>query len=117
MSKKTSPPLKWAPYKDSKWKFSSQIDHSVFFTQASRHTDQKCTYKDVHKRTFISGSIWKHAKTSQSERLMNVPMRYVLKTSFSCPSFFFLPNSLENKNYEVLANLGLVKHVNPNELI
>ena len=30
--------------------------------------------KDVHKRTFIFGSIWKHGKTSQSERLMNVPM-------------------------------------------
>ena len=33
--------------------------------------------KDVHKRTFIFGSIWKHGKTSQSERLMNVPMWYV----------------------------------------
>ena len=32
--------------------------------------------KDVHKRTFISGSIWKHGKTSHSERLMNVPMWY-----------------------------------------
>ena len=55
-------------------------------------TDQKCTYKDVHKRTFISGSNWKHGKTSQSERLMNVPIRYVLKTSFSRPSFFFSPS-------------------------
>ena len=54
--------------------------------------------KDVHKRTFIFGSIWKHGKTSQSERLMNVPMRYVLNTSFSRPSFFF--PSLENKNYK-----------------
>ena len=33
--------------------------------------------KDVHKRTFIFGSIWKHGKTSQSEHLMNVPMWYV----------------------------------------
>ena len=33
--------------------------------------------KDVHERTFIFGSIWKHGKTSQSERLMNVPMWYV----------------------------------------
>ena len=33
--------------------------------------------KDVHKGTFIFGSIWKHEKTSKSERLMNVPMWYV----------------------------------------
>ena len=35
--------------------------------------------KDVHKRTFIFGSIWKwkHGETSQSERLINVPMWYV----------------------------------------
>ena len=33
--------------------------------------------KDVHKRTFIFGSIWKHGKMSQSEHLMNVPMWYV----------------------------------------
>ena len=26
-----SPNLKWAPFKYSKWKFSSQIDHSVFY--------------------------------------------------------------------------------------
>ena len=41
--------------------------------------------KDVHKRTFIFGSIWKHEKTSESESVMNVPMMYVLKTSFSRP--------------------------------
>ena len=33
--------------------------------------------KDVHKRTFIFGSIWKHGKTSQSKRVMNVPIWYV----------------------------------------
>ena len=27
--------------------------------------------KDVHKRTFIFGSIWKHGKMSESEHLMN----------------------------------------------
>ena len=53
--------------------------------------------KDVHKRTFIFGSNWKHGKTSQSERLMNVPIRYVLKTSFSRPSFFFSLTHLEQK--------------------
>ena len=57
--------------------------------------------KDVHKRTFIFGSNWKHGKTSQSERLMNVPIRYVLKTSFSRPSFFFLPHSLRAKTVKI----------------
>ena len=33
MSKKICPDSKWAPFKYSTWKFSSQIDHIVFFTQ------------------------------------------------------------------------------------
>ena len=33
--------------------------------------------KDVHKRKFIFGAIWKHGKTFQSERLMNVSMWYI----------------------------------------
>ena len=40
-----------------------------------------------------------------------------LKDVFFMSLIFFLPNSLENKNYKVLANLGLAKHVNPNEII
>ena len=41
MSKKKSPNLKWAPFEYSKWKFSGQIDHSVFlpnFTQSFIYT-------------------------------------------------------------------------------
>ena len=53
--------------------------------------------KDVHKKTFIFGSIWKNGKTSELEFLMKVPMRDVLRTSFSRPSFFFFyPPSLGN---------------------
>ena len=33
MSKKKSSNSKWAPFKYSTWKFSSQINHTVFFTQ------------------------------------------------------------------------------------
>ena len=33
MSKKKSPNSKWAPFKYSTWKFSNNIDHTVFFTQ------------------------------------------------------------------------------------
>ena len=40
-----------------------------------------------------------------------------LKDVFFMSLIFFLPNSLENKNYKVLADLGLAKHVNPNEII
>ena len=57
--------------------------------------------KDVHKRTFIFGSIWKHGKTSQSERIMSVPMRYVLKTSFSRHSFFFSLTHLKTKTTKI----------------
>ena len=58
--------------------------------------------KDVHKRTAIFGSICNHGKTSASQRLMNVPMRYVLRTSFSCPSSFFFSLSLGNFFIDVM---------------
>lgn len=45
--------------------------------------------KDVHERTFIFSSIWKHEKRSELVHLMNVSMRYVLKTLLSFPWFFF----------------------------
>ena len=48
--------------------------------------------KDVHKRTFTFGSIWKPRKTSELELLINVPKRDVLQTSFSRPWFFFSPS-------------------------
>ena len=47
--------------------------------------------KDVHKRTFIFGSIWKHGKTFQSERFKDV---------FFTSLIFFLPHLIENKNYK-----------------
>ena len=51
--------------------------------------------KGVHKKTFIFGSIWRNGKTSELEFLMKVPMRDVLRTSFSRPSFFFTLTHLE----------------------
>ena len=75
------------------------LDNEIINFPVDTRTKNVST-KYVHKRTFIFGSNWKHGKTSQSERLMNVPLRYVLKMSFSRPSFFFLPHSLENKNYK-----------------
>ena len=60
--------------------------------------------KDAHKRTFIFDSIWKHGKTCQLERLVNIPMKYVLKTSFSRPSFFFSLTHLKRKTTKISTN-------------
>ena len=50
--------------------------------------------KDVHERTFIFGSFWKHGKTSESERSDEVRLKDVVFMSL----IFFLAHSLENKN-------------------
>ena len=44
--------------------------------------------KDVYKRTFIFGSIWKHGKTFESESLMNVTFGTSQRRLFQVPRFF-----------------------------
>ena len=56
----------------------------------------------VYKRTAIFGSICNHGKTSASQSLMNVLMRYVLRTPFSCPSSVFFSSWLRNFFIDVM---------------
>ena len=83
---------------------SKNIDlvfYDPIYYPANKRTRNAPT-KDVHKRTAIFGSFSNHGKTSASQRLMNVQMRYVLRTSFSWPSSFFFSHSLGNFFIDVM---------------
>ena len=77
---------------DSTWIRLSKSTKNWWVLHVDFSMSYVCTYKNVrikgvYKKTFMFGSIWKHWKTSESKRFMNVPMSYVLKKSFPRPLF------------------------------
>ena len=65
MNKKKILNSKWAPFKYSTWKFSSQIDHTVFFTQLCTKLSLYSKWPNETKKPFKC-SKWKFSSKIDS---------------------------------------------------